>query len=66
MVSVEGGTVKKMSTHMIACIALIGLGAVLLVAGVTGAWVLLPLLGCMLMMGWMMWMMGGMGHADKK
>ena len=57
---------KKMSTHMIACIALIGLGAVMLVAGVTGAWILLPLFGCMLMMGWMMSMMGGMGHGDKK
>ena len=55
-----------MSTHMIACLALIGVGAVLLVAGVTGAWVLLPLLGCMAMMGMMMWMMGGMRHGDKK
>lgn len=57
---------RNMSTHMIACIAVIGLGGILLVAGVTGAWVLLPLLGCMLMMGWMMWMIGGMGHGDKK
>lgn len=57
---------KKMSTHMIACIALIGVGAILLTAGVTGAWILLPLLGCMLMMGWMMWAMGGMGHGGDK
>jgi uncharacterized membrane protein len=52
----------NMSTRMIACVVLIGVGAVLLVAGVTGAWVVLPLLGCVLMMGWMMWMMVGMGH----
>lgn len=51
---------------MFACIALAGLGGILLVAGMTGAWVLLPFLGCMLMMGSMVWMMAGMGHGDKK
>ena len=57
----------NMSKHLIACVALIGLGAVLLVAGVTEAWLVLPLLGCMLMMGMMIWMMvGGMGHGDRK
>jgi hypothetical protein len=56
-----------MSKHMIVCVALIGVGVVLLLAGVTGAWVFLPLLGCMLMMGMMMWMMmGGMRHGDRK
>jgi uncharacterized membrane protein len=53
-----------MSTRLIACVALIGVGAVLLVAGATGARVVLPLLGCVLMMGWMMWMMVGMGHGS--
>ena len=59
---------KNMSTHMAICVGLIGVGAVLLFAGVTGAWLVLPLVGCMLMMGMMMWMMmGGMGHGgDKK
>lgn len=59
---------KHMSTHMAICIGLIGVGGLLLMAGVTGAWVFLPLVGCMLMMGVMMWMVvGGMGHrGDKK
>ena len=56
---------RNMSTHMAICIALVGVGAALLLAGVTGGWVVLPLVGCMLMMGVMMWMMmGGMGHGD--
>ena len=56
---------KNMSGHMAMCFGLIGVGAVLLLAGVTGAWLLLPLVGCMVMMGMMMWMMmGGMGHGD--
>jgi putative membrane protein len=54
---------KTMSTRMMACVAVLGLGVIVLAAGVAGAWVVLPLLGCVLMMGGMMWMMGGgMGH----
>jgi hypothetical protein len=56
-----------MSNHMMVCLALVGVAAVLLIAGVSGAWVLLPVLGCTLMMGAMMWMMmRGMSHGDKK
>jgi hypothetical protein len=43
-------------------------GILLAAGGVTGASVFLPFVGCMLMMGMMVWMMfGGMGHGgDKK
>jgi hypothetical protein len=44
------------------CVALLGVGMVAVMVGATGTWVVLPLVGCMLMMGVMMWMMGGMGH----
>lgn len=47
---------------MIVCIGLVGVGVILLTAGVNGAWILLPVLGCMLMM----WTMGGMRHGGDK
>lgn len=53
---------KNMSTHMMVCVGLIALGVVLAIAGVTGTWLALPFIGCMLMMGMMVWMMMGMGH----
>ena len=57
----------KMSKYMWVCVALLGVGMVAVMVGATGTWVVLPLVGCMLMMGVMMWMMGGMGHGgDKK
>jgi len=47
-------------THMWLCAAVVAL--VLVLATGSGAWALLPLLGCAVMMGAMMWMMmGGMG-----
>jgi hypothetical protein len=58
---------KKANAPMAICFGLLGAGVLLVVAGVTGVWVLLPLVGCMLMMGMMMWIMGGSGHVgDKK
>ena len=51
----------NMGKHMIACLALVGVGIILAVGGVTGSWILLPALACMVMMGWMVWAMGG-GH----
>jgi hypothetical protein len=59
---------RHMSRHMAICVGLIGLGILLAAAGVSGAWVFLPFVGCMLMMGMMVWMMvGGTGHGrDKK
>jgi peptidoglycan/LPS O-acetylase OafA/YrhL len=56
---------KKTGKMMWICVALIAVAAVLLVAGVTGAWVILFIVPCMLMMGMMMWMMmGGTGHGS--
>ncbi len=45
-------------------VSLIAAALALVVAGVTGAWIILFLVPCMLMMGMMMWMMGGMGHGS--
>lgn len=48
-------------THIWMCAAVVAIGLVLVLATGSGAWFLLPL-GCVLMMGAMMWMMmGGMG-----
>jgi len=44
------------SSHMLICVLLLVVGVVLLAGGV-GAAAFLPLVGCMLMMGVMMWMM---------
>ena len=55
-----------MSRHMVICLALLGIGVVAVAAGATGAWVVLPIVGCMLMMGWMMWAMGGMRNGGNK
>jgi len=49
-------------THMWLCAAVVAVALVLVLATGSGAWALLPLLGCAVMMGAMMWMMmGGMG-----
>ena len=54
---------KKMSTHMTLCVGLIVLGVVLVAAGASGTFLLVPLLACVAMMGMMVWMMmGGAGH----
>ena len=49
-------------THIWMCVALVVVALVLVLATGSGAYFVLPALGCMLMMGAMMWMMmGGMG-----
>ena len=57
---------KKMGTMMWVCIALAAVAVLAIVAGVTGAWIVLFLVPCMLMMGMMMWMMVGSGHGHSK
>ena len=48
--------------HIWMCVALVVVALVLVLSTGSGAFVVLPFLGCMLMMGAMMWMMmGGMG-----
>jgi len=47
---------------MCLCVAFIATGALLAVAGLGGAWTLLPAVGCAAMMGMMIWMMLGMRH----
>ena len=51
------------TSHMLICVALVVAGVALLSAG-AGAATALPLLGCMLMMGAMLWMMGRRGGGD--
>jgi hypothetical protein len=49
--------------HILACAALVGVAIVLITAG-AGAFAFVPALGCMVMMGLMVWMMvrpGGHG-----
>ena len=65
MVKVEE-VAMKMSKHMTVCLALVGIGVIAVAGGIGGTWLLLPLVGCMLMMGWMMWMMGMGGGGDRK
>ena len=48
------------------CVALIVLAVVLGAAGVNGAWPVLFVIPCMLMMGAMVWMMLRMGGSAKK
>ncbi len=58
---------KKMGAMMWICVGLVAVAVLAIVAGVTGAWIVLFLVPCMLMMGMMMWMMmGGMGHGGNK
>ena len=48
--------------HIWMCVAVVAVALVLVFATGSGAWFVLPFLGCALMMGAMMWMMmGGMG-----
>ena len=57
----KGATVK--SWHMLACAALVVVAIVLVAAG-AGAFAFIAPLGCVLMMGMMIWMMvrpGGLG-----
>ena len=55
--------VKKVGTAMWICVALIGAVVATIAVGLGGSWVILPLVGCVAMMGMMMWMMmGGKGH----
>jgi hypothetical protein len=59
---VEGKELMK-SWHMMLCAVFVVVGIVLVTAG-AGAFAFLPALGCMLMMGMMIWMMvrpGGHG-----
>jgi hypothetical protein len=44
------------SWHMMLCVVFVAAGIVLVTAG-AGAFAFLPALGCMLMMGMMIWMM---------
>jgi hypothetical protein len=48
------------------CVALVALAIVLAAAGVSGAYLALLALPCVLMMGAMVWMMLRMGGAAKK
>lgn len=49
-------------THIWMCVALVVVALALVLSTGSAAYFVLPLLGCMLMMGAMMWMMmGGMG-----
>jgi crotonobetainyl-CoA:carnitine CoA-transferase CaiB-like acyl-CoA transferase len=49
-------------THIWMCVALVVVALVLVASTGSGTFFVLPLLGCMLMMGAMMWMMmGAMG-----
>jgi hypothetical protein len=63
---------KKMGTGMWICVGLIGVGligvaVVALAVGLSGSWIILPLIGCVAMMGMMMWMMmRGMGHSGSQ
>ena len=52
----------RLSRRMWICIALVAVAAMALIAGLSGGWIVLPLLGCAAMMGVMVWMMGGRGH----
>lgn len=50
--------------HLAMCSPMLVIGVVLIIGGAGALGVILPVLGCMLMMGMMMWMMGhGMSHA---
>jgi hypothetical protein len=57
---------KRMGTMMWVCVAGAAVAVLAIVAGVTGAWIILFLVPCMLMMGMMMWMMGGLGRGGDK
>ena len=46
------------------CMAIIALALILAAAGANAA-ILLPAVGCLAMMGAMMWMMGGMGRGSR-
>jgi hypothetical protein len=57
-------------THIWMCVALVVVALVLVASTGSGTFFVLPLLGCMLMMGAMMWMMmggrgAGSGHSDR-
>ena len=52
------------TSHMLLCAVLLVVGVALLAGGV-GAAAFLPLAGCMLMMGAMMWMMMRPGRDDR-
>lgn len=54
---------KRHVTHLLMCLPML-LVAAFFVLGGAGFAALLPVLGCMLMMGLMMSMMGGHGHGD--
>lgn len=61
------GQAKKMGTGMWICVGLIGVAVVALAVGLSGSWIILPLIGCVAMMGMMMWMMmRGMGHSGSQ
>jgi hypothetical protein len=57
---------KKMGTGMWVCVALIVAALVALAVGISGTWIILPLIACTAMMGMMMWMMMGIGHGGNK
>jgi len=57
---------KRHLKHLLMCAPMLVIGLVLL-AGGAGVGALLPLVGCMAMMGAMMWMMmGGMGGSGDR
>jgi hypothetical protein len=51
------------TSHMWICGAFIGIAVVVVALG-GSAWILIPALGCMAMMGAMMWMMMRMGSGN--
>lgn len=55
---------KHHAMHLLMCAPMLVIGAVLLIGG-AGLSSLVPVVGCVLMMGMMMQMMGGMG-GDKR
>lgn len=57
---------RKMGSWMWVCVALAAAAVMAIAVSVSGTWIILPLIGCLAMLGMMMWMMMGTGHRGEK